>query len=112
MMFVTFLLMIAFLIIAAILLVWQVSILFSVVIENDGSLRVTRGDPSRNFLHAVREVVSRHGLRAGRVTAVRGRDGVRVRCSRDIPEEARTHLQAAAERVKVGRRRRGRKKRR
>ncbi|WP_019570978.1 MULTISPECIES: DUF3634 family protein [unclassified Thioalkalivibrio] len=112
MMFIAFVLMIGFLIIAAVLLVWQVSILFSVVIEEDGSVHTTRGDPPRNFLHAVREVVSRHGLQGGRITAVRGRDGVRVRCSRRVPEEARAHLQAAAERVKVGRRRRGRKKRR
>jgi len=105
-MFVTFLLMVGFLIIAAAVLIWQVSILFSVVIEEDGSVRVTRGDPSRNFLHAVREVITRHGLRGGRITAMRSSEGVRLRCSRDIPGEARAHLQAAAQRVKVGRRKR------
>ena len=107
-MFVTFLLMVGFLIIAAAVLIWQVGILFSIVIEEDGSIRVTRGDPARNFLHAVREVISRHALNGGRITAVRSRDGVRVRCSRNIPDEARAHLQTAARRVKVGRRKRRR----
>ncbi|WP_038054926.1 DUF3634 family protein [Thioalkalivibrio sp. ALJ1] len=108
-MLISLLLMIALLLIAGALLIWQASIIFSLDI-NGGKLRVRRGDPPMNFEHAARDVVRRYGIEKGRLTATRTSKGLKLRSSPSVPKEAHAELQTALQRVKVGRKRR--KKRR
>ena len=108
-MLITLLLMIVLLLVAGALLIWQASIIFSLEIA-DGTLRVRRGDPPMHFEHAARDIVRRYGIKNGRLTAVRTGKGLRLRSSSSIPKEAHGELQAALQRVKVGQKRR--KKRR
>jgi len=103
------LLMIALLLAAGALLIWQASIIFSIEIV-DGKLRVRRGDPPRHFEHAARDVVRRYGIETGRLTAMRTGKGLRLRGSSSIPQEAHGELQTALQRVKVGRKRRKRRR--
>ena len=106
---ISLLLMIFLLLAAGALLIWQASIIFSMKIV-DGEVRVRRGDPPRHFEHAARDVVRRYGIEAGRLTAVRTGDGLRLRSSSSVPREARNELQSALLRVKVGRKRRKRRR--
>ncbi|WP_019627202.1 DUF3634 family protein [Thioalkalivibrio sp. ALJT] len=103
------LLMIALLLAAGAVLIWQVSIIFSIEIK-DGQPRVRRGGPPKAFQHTARDVVRRYGIQQGRLTAVRRQQGLQLRGSASIPREARSELQHALQRIKVGRKRR--KKRR
>ncbi|ADC72583.1 hypothetical protein TK90_2093 [Thioalkalivibrio sp. K90mix] len=103
------LLMIALLLAAAALIIWQASILFSIEIT-DGKPRARRGDVPMHFEHAARDIARRYGIQRGRLTAMRTREGPRLRASSSIPREARTELQTALQRIKLGRRRRRRRR--
>ncbi len=108
-MLISLLLMIALLLVAGALLIWQVSIIFSIEIK-DGHPRVRRGDPPKSYQHTVRDVARRFGIQKGRLTAIRRQEGLRLRSSSSVPKEAHAELQAALQRIKVGQKRR--KKRR
>ncbi|WP_026278733.1 MULTISPECIES: DUF3634 family protein [unclassified Thioalkalivibrio] len=99
------LLMIALLLAAAAWIIWQASILFSLEIV-DGKPRARRGDVPMHFEHTARDVARRYGIQRGRVTAMRTREGARLRASGSIPREAQGELQTALKRIKLGRRKR------
>lgn len=87
-MLITLLLMFAALGLGIALMLWHARLVFTVELR-DGAARVRRGKPPSGFARGCEDVARRHGLKRGRISAVRTDQGVRLRFSRHLP--ANTH---------------------
>lgn len=65
----------------------RLRVVFSVRLHH-GAAMARVGTPGRDFLDGCTAVARRHGIRSGRITAVRDGTGIQLRFSRGIPSRS------------------------